>query len=172
MRWSKLKQQVESMFADGVRGRVELRTTRYEKAHDRYGRSWITVDGHEIVNMSNYLPCGDSAVDGHPGRFEAGVFAGYDLPAAMREYLSLSIDRALDSPNPLVRALAVLDRRAGRRRLARVDAVKEVPVVRELLALRRAQEKAERNGAKTGRLIPPAGRYPEGGCRPRDLGPE
>lgn len=39
MRWSKLKQQVEAMFPDGVPGRVELRTTRYEKAHDRFGRS-------------------------------------------------------------------------------------------------------------------------------------
>src|SRR4051812_28421733 len=50
MKWSKLKQQVESMFAESVRGRVALWTTRYEKAHDRFGRSWITVDGREIVS--------------------------------------------------------------------------------------------------------------------------
>ena len=137
MRWSKLKQQVEAMFADGVRGRVELRTTRYEKAHDRFGRSWITVDGREVANMSNYLACGDSIADGNPDRFEAGVFAGYDLPLAMREYLALSIDAAIASPNPLIRALAVLDRRAGERRLARIDPAEEVPLVRELLAVRR-----------------------------------
>jgi hypothetical protein len=136
MRWSKLKQQVEAMFADGVRGRVKLCTTRYEKAHDRFGRSWITIDGREVVNMSNCLRIGDSVVDGNPARFEAGVFAGYDLPAAMREYLSLSIDTAVASPNPLIRALAVLDRRAGERRLARFDPPNEVPLVRELLALR------------------------------------
>ena len=138
MRWSKLKQQVEAMFADGVRGRVQLRTTRYEKAHDRFGRSWITVDGREVANMSNYLPCGDSVADGNPRRFDVGVFAGYDLPLAMREYLTLSIDRAIASPNPLIRALAVLDRRAGEGRLGRVDAAAEVPLVRELLALRRS----------------------------------
>src|SRR5687767_9806138 len=99
MRWSKLKQQVEAMFAEGIRGRVELRTTRYEKAHDRFGRSWITIDGREVANMSNYLACGDSVADGNPGRFDAGVFAGYDLPLAMREYLTLSIDEAIGSPN-------------------------------------------------------------------------
>jgi hypothetical protein len=137
MRWSKLKQQVEAMFAEGVRGRVELRTTRYEKAHDRFGRSWITVDGREIANMSNYLGCGDSIADGNPTRFDAGVFAAYDLPMAMREYLTLSIDKAIASPNPLIRALAVLDRRAGERRLARIDPAKEVPIVRELLTVRR-----------------------------------
>jgi hypothetical protein len=114
-----------------------LRTTRYEKAHDRFGRSWITVDGREVANMSNYLPCGNSVADGHPDRFNAGVFAGYDLPLAMREYLVLSIDDAIASPNPLIRALAVLDRRVGERRLARIDPASEVPIVRELLALRR-----------------------------------
>ena len=137
MRWSKLKQQVEATFADGVRGRAELRTARYEKAHDRFGRSWITVDGREVANMANYLACGDSVADGNPARFQAGVFAGYDLPLAMREYLRLSIDAAIASPNPLIRALAVLDRRAGERRLARIDPTREVAIVRELLAVRR-----------------------------------
>lgn len=139
MRWSKLKQQVEALFAEGVRGRVELRTTRYKKAHDRFGRSWITIDGQEVANMSNYLACGDSIADGNPDRFDAGVFAGYDLPVAMREYLSLSIDAAISSANALIRALAVLDRRAGARRLARIDPAKEVPLVTDLLAVRRAE---------------------------------
>jgi hypothetical protein len=137
MRWSKLKQRVEAMFADGVRGRVELRTTRYEKAHDRFGRSWITVDGREVVNMCNWLACDEAVADGNPARFDAGVFAGYDLPLAMREYLMLSIDAAIASPNPLIRALAVLDRRAGKHRLARIDPAHEVSIVRVLLTVRR-----------------------------------
>jgi len=137
MRWSKLKQQVESMFAEEVRGRVELRTTRYTKAHDRFGRSWITVDGRQIVNMCNHLPSGTTVADHDPTRFEEGVFAGYDLPEAMRWFLTLSIDDALASEHPLVRALAVLDRRVGQRRLARIDAMTEQPLVRRLLSLRR-----------------------------------
>lgn len=137
MRWSKLKQRVEEMFAEELRGRVELRTTRYEKADDRCGRSWITVDGLEVVNMSNLLTCGDSVADGNSARFKGGLFAGYDLPLAMQEYLTLSIDSAIASPHPLIRALAVLDRRAGKRRLERIDPDKEVPLVRELLSIRK-----------------------------------
>lgn len=74
----------------------------------------------------------------YPGRFDMGLFAGYDLPLAMREYLTLSIDGAIASRNPLIRALAVLDRRAGERRLARIDPAQEVPIVRELLEVRRS----------------------------------
>jgi len=125
------------MFADAVRGRVGLWTTRYEKAHDRFGRSWITIDGREVVSMSNYLACGDRVADGNPDRFEAGVFAAYDLPLAMREYLTLSVDKAIGSLNPLIRALAVLDGRVGQRRLARFDAATESPLVVQMLALRR-----------------------------------
>ncbi len=136
MHWSKLKQQVEAMFADGVRGRVGLWTTRYHKAHDQFGRSWITIDGREVVNMSNYLACGTRTADGHPGCFAAGIFAGYDLAIAMRVYLTLSIDQALASENPLIRGLAVLDRRAGKRRLARLHLASEAPLVAELLSFR------------------------------------
>jgi hypothetical protein len=57
------------------------------------------------------------------------VFTGCDLPLAMREYLTLSIDAALASPKPLIRALAVPDRGAGRCRLARMKC-------RDLLELR------------------------------------
>lgn len=137
MRWSKLKQRVEGNFADGVRGRVGLWTTRYERAHDRFGRSWITVDGREVISMSNFLPCGGSFADGNAARFGSGVFAGYDLPAAMREFLTLPVDEAIASANPLVRALAVLDRRVGRRRLARFEPGGESSLVARMLAVRR-----------------------------------
>jgi len=45
MRWSKLKQQLESRFAPSVRGRVELFQTRYRHAHDSLGEAWLTLDG-------------------------------------------------------------------------------------------------------------------------------
>lgn len=137
MRWSKLKQLIEEGFADCVRGRVELWTTRYVKADDRYGRSWITIDGKEIINMANRLPIGEAFADGHPHRHIAGVFAGYDLPMAMREFLGLSIDRAMASENPLLRALAALDRRTGVRLMARL-AGDESPLVQLLIDLRRS----------------------------------
>ena len=141
MRWSKLRQVTERRFADVVRGRVELRTTRYAKAHDEFGRSWITIDGREVVNMSIYYDLRGRPADGDPARFAADVFVGGDLPAAMRAFASLSVAAALASSDPLVRGLAVLDGRLGRRRLARLDPAGEPsPLVAELLAFRRSAE--------------------------------
>jgi hypothetical protein len=140
MRWSKLKQRTEAMFADGVRGRVGLWTTRYHDARHYFGlvgRGWITIDGRPIANMHKYLVApGGIFSDGHPGRFKAGIFSGWDLPLAAKQYLTLSIDDAFASENTLVRALAVLDRRAGRRRLAGLNPSDEIPLVAELLRFR------------------------------------
>jgi hypothetical protein len=55
----------------------------------------------------------------------------------MREFLTLSIDAAIASSHPLIRMLAVLDRRCGQRRLARFNAAAELPLVVQMLALRR-----------------------------------
>ncbi len=146
MRWSKLKQQVESLFAEPLRGRVQLWTTRYEKAHDRTGRSWITFDGREVASMSNDLKCSNGIADGNPVRFQEGVFAGYDLPDAMRQYLSLSINRALASPHPLIRGLAALDRRVGAGRLARLNTAETNPVVTKLIEIRMMSGSVTGNG--------------------------
>ena len=52
MRWSKLKQLVEDRMADSLQRRVEVHTTWYRcLGHDR--SSWITVDKHEVANMSD-----------------------------------------------------------------------------------------------------------------------
>ena len=129
MQWSKLKSRTESMFADEVRGRVELRTTCYNQPwHRIYGparRSWITIDGKPVVNMHKWLSSGPVFSDGHPGRFELGLFTDWDLPYAAKLYLTMSIEDAFASDNTLVRAFAVLDRRAGKRRLAAIDPEQE-----------------------------------------------
>src|SRR5688572_21692574 len=54
MRWSKLKQQVESRFADTLRGRLELHTAHYRHAHDSDGRLWLTIDGREAASMCHF----------------------------------------------------------------------------------------------------------------------
>ena len=51
MQWSKLKKSIEYFFADSVKDRVELRSTRYHKSHDHEGRGYIVVDSEEIVSF-------------------------------------------------------------------------------------------------------------------------
>ena len=141
MRWSQLKHRTESMFADGVRGRVQLYTTHYRGGFSFINgverHSWITIDGRPIVNMHrHYYVDGVRPDYGDPRRFQLGLFSWWDLPAAAQEYLSMSIGDALATENTLIRGFAVLDRRLGRRRLATLDPAKEIPLVAELLRFR------------------------------------
>jgi len=141
MRWSKLKQRIESGFAAALAQRVQFHTTRYRNAHDGMGRSWITIDEAEIINMQHLT--GEAAYE-NPKRFEKGVFTAYDLPTSMREFLNMNIEDAIDSDNPLIRAMAVIDRRLGKRRVQSLNASAETFPVDVLIRLR--QESA-RNDA-------------------------
>jgi hypothetical protein len=85
MRWSKLKQLIESAFAEDVRRRVQLWTTRYERAGDRYGRSWITIDGQQVISMCDYKG-GDIAM---PGARPDGLKASDDDLARLAGELDL-----------------------------------------------------------------------------------
>ena len=138
--WSKLKKRVEQLFAPSVKGRVELRTTRYRGSHDRWGRGWITFDGTEIFEantikfeqaLSNRqkeiqreLPgvcefkAWDLAVEQEDELFEAnGLFSDFAFYLYLEEYCNLSIEDALNSENLLIKSLAMLDRRVGKKRL-------------------------------------------------------
>ncbi|HEU5368322.1 MAG TPA: hypothetical protein VFU69_07655, partial [Ktedonobacterales bacterium] len=48
---------------------------------------------------------------------ERGVYERWAFSASLEEYLSLSVEAALQSPNALTRGWAMFDRRLGKRRL-------------------------------------------------------
>jgi len=141
MKWSKLKRLVESNLAADVADRIRFHTTRYRGAHDGMGRSWITLDGSEIMNMQHLS--GSAALE-NTDRHQSGVYTAYDLPDAMAEFLTISIDDALVSKNPLIRALGVVDRRTGKRRIQLMDPCQEPFPVNEFIRLRR--QKSENAG--------------------------
>lgn len=151
MRWSRLKRNVESFFADSVKGRVGLHSTRYRTMHDHDGRAWITLDGEEMVNMVHvwkWLSLVDQRAtslagesvrwyhdDPHVRATEAqleeeSIFTQSHLGGAMHEYQSLSIADILASDNPIIRAIGMLDRRVGIRRLRKIDVLREHALVR------------------------------------------
>jgi hypothetical protein len=164
MQWSKLRKGVEALFADSVRGRVGLYSTRYRTTHDEDGRAWITIDGRQIVSMP-FIWVHLHERDERAGRIarEAGEqdplaarfgtpdtvdaasielmneekYMQPDLGGAMHDYLSLSMQQVLKSENPIIRALGMLDRRLGSRRLTLLSLENEHPLVRELGAFRR-----------------------------------
>lgn len=51
-KWSKLKKAVESNFCDELKGRVKIHFTVYRAEHEPESRYWITVDGKEIISIS------------------------------------------------------------------------------------------------------------------------
>ncbi len=165
MIWSKLKKRVEGRFAASVAGHVKLWCTGYHGAPDHMGRAWITLDGKEIAAMCQFTKeyqygkraaalrqergCEDfrcpESLDGYyevereveQQLVEEGIFSRGDFESALEEYLSLAIDDILKSQNPIIRALGMLDKRLGKRRLAaRAESEEKHPLVRQMLQVR------------------------------------
>jgi len=158
MRWSKLRTRVQERFADSVKGRVQLHSTRYREAHDQDGRSWITIDGKEIVNMPDIFTWMRQVhelqmrIRGHPeceamepiifatvaqeAMLSLSIFSQCDLGTTMFNSLNTSIGEMRRSPNPIMRALAMLDRRSGKRALMSLDMSREEQLVKVMHALR------------------------------------
>jgi hypothetical protein len=172
MQWSKLKQLVRERMATSVAGRVDFHCARYRHASDGDGRCWITVDGREVADfcefrasaayrrMAAQLRAASGAVDYRDSAqrdayreagqqaveivHRQGLYNQREFYQALEHYLSLSVDDALVSPVLPIRALAVLDRRLGKRRLRalRLDGG-EHALVRALFALRCEAEQVE-----------------------------
>lgn len=142
MHWSKAKQLAESYFAPSMKRRVSLHSTKYRRADDGLGRGWITIDGEEAWNFCTYrYYLGEQRLEGerrNAPKNLTDVSAGSDessgggiaktleaegvmhqgyFEAAVRSYPLSSIEGLIQSDNTVHRALAMLDRRLGKRRL-------------------------------------------------------
>ena len=141
MIWSKTKKALEGLLADSVKAHVQFHITSYGPGHSStMNRGWITWDKQELVSFSNivhwqaaerFAEALRAEHEGEPGNeyrsyhataevivSEAQrVFSRDAFEDAVDRYLTLSIDDALIDPSPIVRALAMLDRRLGKRRL-------------------------------------------------------
>lgn len=136
--WAETRRLLEEEFlCPALRGRVRYFATRYRRAHDGAGRVCILVDGVERLHMAQDVEAslGEQARRRQGGFatlrecYDAlweeaacrGEFAPWQFGEAADEYLANPIDRSLSSTQPLVRLLAVLDRRVGKRRLRRIQ---------------------------------------------------
>src|SRR5690242_11335537 len=140
MPWSRLKSLVESRQASALGGRVTLHQARYRHAQEEVGRVWLAVDGEEVAAFATHMgwarvrPRADARMDERDAWGTAAAYAEataevaaqlraageFSDTAALRDleaYLSQTVEAALASPSPLIRALAMLDSRLGKRRL-------------------------------------------------------
>ena len=127
MRWTQLRTALKERLAPCLRERVALHQARYRYTREEVGRVWIALDGRELMSFD-------------ASRGPATTHADDAVLSQLEAYLSIAIDDALASPSPLLRALAVCDRRVGKRRLRSLDTTDEHPLVRELFVARCACE--------------------------------
>lgn len=159
MRWSKVKKLVEESFAQSVQRRVQLHTTHYGGCN--CGHAWVTIDGimhadfstrlsgdiyravyHETTNTDcathPAVPVGERT----PGKLvEDGEFSRFDLHEACWSYLHQSLKDSLESDNPLVKSLAILNAKVGKGRLAKLKADEQMhPLPKSFLKFRMEAE--------------------------------
>ncbi len=136
MQWSKLKVRVKSLMCDELQDVIDFHVTQYRKAHSWISESWITVNGERIFDCGSrtyywayWVECWRREDANEPKNFEDLVAAlaeqeihePKEMGSAMRAYLDLPIEEALSSKDPFIKALAIVDRRVGKRRLKEIE---------------------------------------------------
>lgn len=133
--WKALKNQLEDLLCEGLRGRVTFFLTRYHEVHNAYGRAAILLDKRELVCFSwieMYRQERDmSELYKRTGKYgdkslykkwdESCTYYEMDFLTAALEFIDMQIQDALKSENSIIRILAVMDRRVGRRTLQSLD---------------------------------------------------
>ena len=117
MIWSKLKRVLDEMQADSVRGRLAIHITRYGPGFSTLmTRAWLTWDKTAFANFSTI----EAWRCKHGMTAPASLSAQYgcaDFLDAMVSYVHLPIEEAIISSDPLIKGVALFDRRVGKRRL-------------------------------------------------------
>lgn len=122
MRWGQLKHRIEEQFAPALNGRLQIHYTVYRNLTEGDGRAWLTWDGDELVSRAD-MPSREK-LDASFAPDAEFYDAARDVLRALHDYLRPPFADLLASADPIVRALALADRRLGCRRfekLARED---------------------------------------------------
>ena len=137
MQWSKLKTRVRALICPELRKRIDFHTTSYRHSHDEAEKCWITVDGKRVLTLSWYAYHLKHRDTGEQSREMRGVHLPQQLGDAMRMYLDIPVKIALQSKDPFVRSLAIVDRRVGVRTLQAINVdERDHPVVKAFYRLR------------------------------------
>ena len=131
--WSGLRKKLEEdLLAESLRGRVQYFCTAYHTAHDYGGRVAVRVDGKELVQFTwadEYAGHSRSFSLREQGMNEAavdrivqeeGLLSDGDFIVATWKFFDSPIAESLESDNLILRLLAILDRRVGKRTLEKV----------------------------------------------------
>jgi hypothetical protein len=151
MRWSKLRSLMLERFAEPLQGRLDIHSTRYGNCS--CGHAWLTLDGAVIANFctrahyfaDHVLPLDDldpvfTLADNPMYRTQLTVYgerSRQQLYQALWDFIhTIPVEQALASDDMFLQALAIIDARVGKRRLAALDPARLHPLCGYLLLVR------------------------------------
>lgn len=140
MRWSKLRKLVEDRFCEELKGRVAINSTAYGNCS--CGHAWVTLDDQVLANFCTRAYYNERYLGTASERTKAKYrdqFVVYGEGSRQNFYDSCwdyihetSVEDALAETDPVMQALAVIDKRVGKRRLAGIDPSALHPLARRL----------------------------------------
>ena len=146
--WSDIKKQMNDLLCDSLKGRISYFYTRYHKDRGSFGRATINLDKNELISFSWDVGIDIQWDDEYKAYIENptvnqktihnmlmnekwmqdGTLCHHDFLEAVTTYLKIDITTALSSDNYILRTLAYMDRRIGKRTLIKIkDDVEELP---------------------------------------------
>lgn len=136
--WSGLSKQLTDNLCDEFKSRITFFLTRYHSVHDSYGRAAIRLDGKELVVFSwiemyhqeantselwkvDRQKSYDEMVEELKPKWDADcTYSEMDFLDAALTFRNMSIKDALDSENYIIKILAIMDKRIGKRTLEQI----------------------------------------------------
>lgn len=147
MRWSKLRSLILERFAEPLQGRLDIHSAAYGNCS--CGHAWLTLDGEVIANFctrAHWIAQGyeDGEPSGNPMYKRQLTVFGERSRQQVYETLwdfvhATPVEEALASDDMLMQALAIVDARIGKRRLAQLDPDTLHPLCAYLLLVRTGQ---------------------------------
>lgn len=157
--WSGIRAKLEKEYlAESLRGRIQYFATSYSRCPDHEGRGAILLDGKEIISGGYYnnwvkapeFPQDEKYEERIRSEFafmddtalQLGIFDQRCIYEAFEEFDNQSIEKSLQSENLLVRIMAILDRRVGKRRLVKIKETiaRQEPTFQRFFAIRAEAE--------------------------------
>lgn len=135
--WASLNKQLTGFLCDGLKNRLSYFLTRYHKVHNSYGRAAIRLDKREMVCFSwiemyrqendlDNVWKGTGVWDYNDPNLKEkwdanATYHDMDFLSAATEFLQMPITEASCSDNQIIRIFSILDRRAGKRTLQKIE---------------------------------------------------
>ena len=165
LQWSKLKSRLIALIEPEIRKRVDFHLTQHRTHYDEVSQRvctcpnapreiWVMVDGLKVfsANYSEYqmeeqvlLRHGIEPQEALDVLARREIHDYREVGDSLRAYLDLDPHEALTSQNPILRGLAMIDRRVGERTLKKLKiSDDEHSLVRVFYYLRCANARGER----------------------------